>query len=88
MVGTFAVLLANQHHLNVSEVFGELAASFESYKYIGLNSLKGRCVVLQCHVQVEVCVRACVRACVCVWCVCVCVCVTYVHHIACTWLVM
>ena len=75
MVGTSVVLLANQHYLNVNEVFGELAASFESYKYIGLNSLKGRCVAVSCpggsvytcvHVCVCMCVRACVRACVCV----------------------
>ena len=63
----FVVLLANQHHLNDSEVFGELAASFDSYKYIGLNSLKGRCVAVSCpggSVCVRVCVCACVRACV------------------------
>ena len=63
------MLLANQHHLNVSEVFGELAASFESYKYIGLNSLKGRCVAVSCPGG-----SVCVRVCVCV-CVCVCACV-------------
>ena len=76
MVGTFVVLLANQHHLNVSEVFGELAASFESYKYIGLNSLKGRCVALQCHVQVEVCVCVCASVCM-----CVCACVRACMHV-------
>ena len=52
------MLLANQHHLNVSEVFGELAASLESYKYIGFNSLKGRCVAVS-YPGGRVCVCMC-----------------------------
>ena len=53
VVGTFVVLLANQHHLNVSEVFGELAACV----------CVCVCVCVRACVCVCVCVRACVRAC-------------------------